>query len=186
MEEKLSTKKSAGKDRTSEPMFRYGLCQPVFLFCFTRHFYPGNYIIPIPPSAPAGIAGAGSLMVETTDSVVSRVAETLVAFCSALLVTLTGSRIPAWIMSTYSSLYVSNPTPTLDSFTLLITTAPSRPAFVTMWNRGASSAFCTILAPIFSSPSRLSISSASCVVTWMYAEPPPAMIPSSTAAHVAF
>ena len=95
MEEKLSTKKPAGKDRTSEPMFRYGLCQPVFLFCFTRHFYPGNYIIPIPPSAPAGIAGAGSLMVETTDSVVSRVAETLVAFCSALLVTLTGSRIPA-------------------------------------------------------------------------------------------
>ena len=125
-------------------------------------------------------------MVETTDSVVSRVAETLVAFCSALLVTLTGSRIPAWIMSTYSSLYASNPTPTLDSFTLLITTAPSRPAFVTMWNRGASSAFCTILAPIFSSPSKLSISSASCVVTWMYAEPPPAMIPSSTAALVAF
>ena len=26
MEEKLSTKKPAGKDRTSEPMFRYGLC----------------------------------------------------------------------------------------------------------------------------------------------------------------
>ena len=40
MEEKLSTKKPAGKDRTSEPMFRYGLCQPVFLFCFTRHFIP--------------------------------------------------------------------------------------------------------------------------------------------------
>ena len=80
MEEKLSTKKPAGKDRTSEPMFRYGLCQPVFLFCFTRHFYPGNYIIPSPPSAPAGIAGVSSLIVATTDSVVSRVDATLVAF----------------------------------------------------------------------------------------------------------
>ena len=132
MEEKLSTKKSAGKDRTSEPMFRYGLCQPVFLFCFTRHFYPGNYIIPIPPSAPAGIAGAGSLMVETTDSVVSRVAETLVAFCSALLVTLTGSRIPASTISTYSSFRASKPTPTSDSRTLLMITLPSSPAFAAM------------------------------------------------------
>ena len=78
MEEKLSTKKSAGKDRTSEPMFRYGLCQPVFLFCFTRHFYPGNYIIPIPP--PAGIAGVSSLMFATQDSVVRSVDATLVAF----------------------------------------------------------------------------------------------------------
>ena len=40
MEEKLSTKKSAGKDRTSEPMFRYGLCQPVFLFVLPDIFIP--------------------------------------------------------------------------------------------------------------------------------------------------
>ena len=78
MEEKLSTKKPAGKDRTSEPMFRYGLCQPVFLFCFTRHFYSGNYIIPIPGLA-AG-AGVSSLIIATADSVVSNVDATLVAF----------------------------------------------------------------------------------------------------------
>ena len=78
MEEKLSTKKPAGKDRTSKPMFRYGLCQPVFLFCFTRHFYPGNYIIPIPGLA-AG-AGVSSLIIATADSVVSNVDATLVAF----------------------------------------------------------------------------------------------------------
>ena len=78
MEEKLSTKKPAGKDRTSEPMFRYGLCQPVFLFCFTRHFYPGNYIIPIPGFVTG--AGVSSLIIETTASVVRGVDATLVAF----------------------------------------------------------------------------------------------------------
>ena len=42
MEEKLSTKKPAGKDRTSEPMFRYGLCQPVLFILFHQTFYvPG-------------------------------------------------------------------------------------------------------------------------------------------------
>ncbi len=51
---------------------------------------PSVYIIPI-PGAPAGIAGAGSLISATTDSVVSRVDATLVAFCRALLVTLAGS-----------------------------------------------------------------------------------------------
>ena len=39
----------------------------------------------MPP--PAGIAGVSSLMLATTDSVVRRVDATLVAFCSALLVT---------------------------------------------------------------------------------------------------
>ena len=61
-----------------------------------------HYIMPIPP--PAGIAGVSSLMLATKDSVVSRVDATLVAFCSALLVTFAGSRIPALIISTYSSL----------------------------------------------------------------------------------
>ena len=40
MEEKLSTKKPAGKDRTSEPMFRYGLCQPVSYFVLPDIFIP--------------------------------------------------------------------------------------------------------------------------------------------------
>ena len=54
------------------------------------------YIIPpMPPIPPAGIAGASSLIFATTDSVVSNVEATLVAFWSALLVTFAGSRIPA-------------------------------------------------------------------------------------------
>ena len=53
---------------------------------------------------PAGIAGASSLISATTDSVVRSVEATDVAFCNALLVTLTGSMIPASIMFTYSSL----------------------------------------------------------------------------------
>ena len=52
---------------------------------------PLNYIIPIPAGAPAGIAGASSLILATTDSVVNNVEATDVAFCNALLVTLAGS-----------------------------------------------------------------------------------------------
>ena len=40
MEEKLSTKKSAGKDRTSEPMFRYGLCSRFSYFVLPDIFIP--------------------------------------------------------------------------------------------------------------------------------------------------
>ena len=58
------------------------------------------YIIPMPPAPPAGIAGVSSLMLATTDSVVSNVLATLVAFCRALLVTFAGSRIPASIIFT--------------------------------------------------------------------------------------
>ena len=58
-----------------------------------------RYIIPPMPPAPAGIGGSGSLILATTDSVVSKVAATLVAFCSALLVTFAGSRIPALTIS---------------------------------------------------------------------------------------
>lgn len=76
----------------------------------------GNYIIPI-PWPPAGAAGVSSLILATTDSVVSSVDATLVAFCSALLVTFAGSRIPAPTMSTYSSFRASKPTPGSDSLT---------------------------------------------------------------------
>lgn len=47
------------------PFTRYGVC---------------DYIIPIPPAPPAGIAGTSSLIFATTDSVVSNVEATDVAF----------------------------------------------------------------------------------------------------------
>ena len=53
------------------------LCVLSFTFCMAQV----NYIIPpMPPPMPAGIAGASSLMSATTDSVVSIVAATDVAF----------------------------------------------------------------------------------------------------------
>ena len=75
------------------------------------------YIIPM-PGFPAGTAGASSLISATTDSVVRSVEATLVAFCNALLVTLTGSRIPFSTISTYSSVAALKPVPGADSFTL--------------------------------------------------------------------
>ena len=64
-------------------------------------------------------------------------------------------------------------------------TDPSSPALAAMWNSGASIALRTTLAPVFSSPSRSFTSSATFFAAWIYAEPPPEMIPSSTAALVA-
>ena len=54
-------------------------------------------------------------MFATADSVVSNVEATDVAFCRALLVTLTGSRIPDSTMSTYSSVAALKPVPGADS-----------------------------------------------------------------------
>ena len=71
-------------------------------------------------------------MLATADSVVRSVDATDVAFCNALLVTFTGSRIPLATMSTYSSVAASNPVPSAASFTLLMMTAPSSPAFAAM------------------------------------------------------
>ena len=51
-----------------------------FGFRLLQDFAGASYIIPPIPAPPAGAAGAGSLMLATTDSVVSRVAATLVAF----------------------------------------------------------------------------------------------------------
>ena len=149
------------------------------------HFATFDYIMPI-PGAPAGIAGVSSLMLETTASVVRSVPATLVAFCNALLVTFAGSRIPFFTMSTYSSCKASNPVPTSLSLTLLMITEPSSPALAAMWYNGASRAFNTTFAPVLASPSRVSTILATSLDAWMYAEPPPAMIPSSTAALVAF
>lgn len=70
-------------------------------------------------------------------------------------------------LRTYSSWNASNPTPTSDSLTLLMITEPSRPAFAEIWNRGASRAFNTTLAPVFSSPSSSSTSFATSFDAWI-------------------
>ena len=57
-------------------------------------------------------------------------------------------------------LNASKPNPGSLSRTLLIITAPSRPAFAEMWNNGASSALRTTFAPVFSSPDNAAASSA--------------------------
>ena len=93
--------------------------------------------------------------------------------------------IPASIMLTYSSFNASKPKPGSLSRTLLMITAPSSPAFAAIWNKGASSALRTTPAPVFSSPFKLLASSATFLEAWIYAEPPPQIIPSSTAALVA-
>ena len=60
-------------------------------------------------------------MFATADSVVRSVDATDVAFCNALLVTFTGSRIPLATISTYSSVAALNPVPSADSLTLFVT-----------------------------------------------------------------
>lgn len=78
-------------------LFRVPAYSPVLICPFKI------YIIPI-PGPPAGIGGTSSFIFATTDSVVRSVDATLVAFCNALLVTFAGSKIPAFTISTYSSL----------------------------------------------------------------------------------
>ena len=119
------------------------------------------------PAPPAGIAGVSSLIEATTDSVVSNVEATLVAFCNALLVTFAGSRIPASTMFTYSPWSASKPVPTSDSLTLFTITDPSRPALYEIVNNGASSALRIIFAPVFSSPSKPLTSSATFLDAWI-------------------
>lgn len=51
----------------------------VFYFVMLLTTLLSDYIIPIPGAPPAGIAGASSLIVDTTDSVVRSVEATLVA-----------------------------------------------------------------------------------------------------------
>ena len=88
-------------------------------------------------------------------------------------------------MSTYSSFAASNPNPGLDFFTLSNMTAGSSPAFLAICFTGSSNAFNTICAPSFS-PSINSFTNFSTLgITFTYAVPPPATIPSSTAALVA-
>ena len=67
----------------------------------------------------------------------------------------------------------------------MITTDPSPPAFSTIVRKGDSIAFATILIPVCSSRlSAFNFSKTDIALT--SATPPPATIPSSTAARVAF
>ena len=56
----------------------------------------------MPPPGMAGAAFSSSFFSTTTHSVVSRSEAMDAAFCSAVRVTLVGSRMPAYTMSTYS------------------------------------------------------------------------------------
>ena len=74
--------------------------------------------------------------------------------------------------------------PTPAFLTSATTTLPSRPALLAIWRTGSSIARRTILIPVFTSPSASSLSRAGRMSTKVV--PPPATIPSSTAARVAF
>ena len=89
-------------------------------------------------------------------------------------------------MSTYSSVAALKPMPFLDSLTLATITLPSNPAFSAICLTGSSSALTTILAPVLISPSRLSAYSETLSIAEISDVPPPATMPSSTAALVAF
>ncbi len=91
------------KEALKPPACKHARFQTSFLV------HDSAYAYIIPPMPPAGIAGAGtsSLISATADSVVRKVDATEVAFCRALLVTLTGSRMPADTISTYLSFRAS-------------------------------------------------------------------------------
>ena len=107
------------------------------------------------------------------------------AFCKALLDTFAGSTIPAEIISMYCSVSALNPVPTLEALTLDTTTLPSNPAFSAICLTGSSNALIIMLAPVFSSPESVLTYFATAGSVFTNATPPPATIPSSTAAFVA-
>src|SRR5690606_12290558 len=130
---------------------------------------------------PAGAAGAFSGLSATTASEVRNRPAIEPAFCSAERVTLTGSATPAASRSSYTSVSAFRPWPTGRLRTFSTTTPPSRPAFSAICLSGASIALLTICAPVASSPESSSDSKTS-LPAWMSATPPPATMPSSTAA----
>ncbi|MNK86026.1 hypothetical protein D3C87_1059260 [compost metagenome] len=87
-------------------------------------------------------------------------------------------------MSTYSSVFALYPKSPEPSATLATTTEPSRPAFSTIVLNGASTARETIWIPVASS-ALSAFKSAKASLALNKATPPPATIPSSTAARVA-
>ena len=87
-------------------------------------------------------------------------------------------------MSVYSPFLALKPKSFLPSITLEITTAPSPPALETIVRKGASIARFTICTPVASSAFSVLIFSRAFLARTS-ATPPPATIPSSTAARVA-
>src|SRR3990167_5416507 len=139
-------------------------------------------IPPPPPPPPISSLDCGFSAISA--SVVRSRPATLDAFCIALLVTFAGSTIPASIMSQYSSLAASNPFAPFSSLTFPTTMDPSHPAFAAIPLKGSSSALLTMLTPAFSSSSA-PWNPSTAFIALMRATPPPATIPSSTAALVA-
>ena len=92
--------------------------------------------------------------------------------------------MPALTISTYSSLSALKPTPSGESITLATMTEPSNPALCAIWRTGSSTARLTRLIPVCTSPSSLNSSNTGRISIKVV--PPPATIPSSTAARVAF
>ncbi len=87
-------------------------------------------------------------------------------------------------MSTYSSVLALYPKLSFPSETFATTTEPSRPAFSTIVRNGASTAREIICIPVASS-ALLAFSFVKTAFALSKATPPPATIPSSTAARVA-
>ena len=127
----------------------------------------------------------GSFLSVTKLSVVSIIDAIDAAFCNALRDTLVGSTIPAFFISTYSSLAASKPIPGLLSFTFSSITAGSNPAFTAICLIGSSNALKIIFPPSFSSSLNPSTTFSTFGIILTYDVPPPATIPSSTAALVA-
>ena len=91
--------------------------------------------------------------------------------------------IPSSIMLTHSPVAALKPVPSSAFFKRSITIDPSNPALWAIWRTGSSKARRTILRPVASSP--VNSKSATAGITLTRAVPPPATIPSSTAARVA-
>ena len=102
----LTQKHAKGSQHFLRCRLPFQFAQRPLMFSVSSHFLlPYQYIPPM--SGFAGAAGAGSLMVATTLSVVRKLEATLVAFSRALLVTFAGSRMPELIISTYLSFSAS-------------------------------------------------------------------------------
>src|SRR5271156_3123568 len=118
-------------------------------------------------------------------SVVSTMRATDAALSTADRVTLTGSMTPSAARSPYFSVAASSRGPAGNPLTLLTTTAPSKPALAAIQYSGAESASENTSTPVASSPLSEALRSLSALRAWMSADPPPATMPSSTAALAA-
>src|ERR1035437_4086616 len=125
---------------------------------------------PPPPGAAGALSFSGFSAI--TASVVRNRPAMDAAFCSADLVTLAGSMIPAAKRSTYSPVAASRPCPTGSVFTFSTTTPPSRPAFTAICLSGSSTARRTMVAPVASSPDSSSFLNA-LAAAWSRATPLP-------------